>query len=366
MPALQATRPDLSGGMKQGSAGAGAGRVRHRMRTVLVVTEVALAFVLLTGAGLLLRSFARLQNVDTGFADQTIVDRANRKACFFKMVSPSYFRAISLKLIRGRSLTKQDTAGTPPVTVISDAMAKKYFGDEDPIGKRILIQEIAFGKPSLGEEIPWEVVGIVADEKVGSLSDKEGTPGVYVTIEQSPQLHLSLLIRSEIDPALLHQALRTTVKEINPDQTMPEMKTLEQIKTESLGANRLNTILLAIFGAVALLLAAIGIYGVMAYSVVQRTREIGIRAALGATASDILHLVLRHGMTTVVLGLLIGIAGIFALSRLLSTLIFGVGERDPVTIVSVALLLAGVALIACYLPAQRATKVNPIVALREE
>ena len=282
------------------------------------------------------------------------------------MVSPSFFHAFSLTVIRGRGLTNQDTMGSPPVTVISDAMRKKYFGDEDPIGKRILIQEIAFGKTGLGEEIPWEVVGIVADEKVGSLGDKDGTPGVYVTVEQSPQLYLSVVIRSEIDPALLHQPLRATVKKINPDQSLPEMKTLEQIKTESLGANRLNTILLGIFAAVALLLAAIGIYGVISYSVVQRTREMGIRSALGATARDILHLVLRNGMTTVVLGLLIGIAGIFALSRVLSTLIFEVGERDPVTISSVALLLAGVALVACYLPARRATKVNPIVALREE
>ena len=169
-----------------------------------------------------------------------------------------------------------------------------------------------------------------------------------------------------MDPALLHQPLRATVKKINPDQSLPEMKTLEQIKTESLGANRLNTILLGIFAAVALLLAAIGIYGVISYSVVQRTREMGIRSALGATARDILHLVLRNGMTTVVLGLLIGVTGIFALSRVLSTLIFEVGERDPVTISSVAFLLAGVALVACYLPARRATKVNPIVALREE
>jgi len=428
VPALQATRSDLTKGMKQAGGGASAGRVRHRMRTILVVTEVALAFVLLAGAGLLLRSFAQLQNVDLGFnatnvltaelpipqkrfpesaalnvylrqlhdgiaalpgvrevaftsalpmrgwgygmpfqlADKPMVDRANRQACFFKMVSPSYFSALGLRLLKGRTLTDRDTKGAPNVTVISETMRKKYFGNEDPIGKRILIQEIAFGNPALGPEIPWEVVGVVADEKVGSLSDKEGAPGVYVTTDQSPQLYLSLIVRTESDPALLHQPLRSAVRRINADQTLPEMKTLEQIKFESLGNNRLNTLLLGTFAGVALLLAAIGIYGVMSYSVQQRTREIGIRAALGASSADILRLVLRHGMTTVVLGLLIGVAGVFALARILSALLFGIGERDPLTLASVAATLAAIALLACYLPARRATKVNPIIALRDE
>lgn len=428
VPALQATRPDLITGMKQSGGGASAGRVRHRMRTTLVVTEVALAFVLLSGAGLLLRSFARLQNVDLGFdstnvltaelpipqkrftqpaalnaylrelhdsiaalpgvrevsftsavpmrgwgygmpfqiASKTIVDQANRPACFFKMVSPSYFRALGLKLIKGRALTERDTQGSPPVTVITESMRKKYFGGGDPIGERLLIQEIAFGKTGLGPEIPWEIVGVVADEKVGSLSDQEGSPGVYVTVDQSPQLYQSLVIRTASDPALLYQPIRHAVRKINPDQTLPEMKTLDQIKAESLGGNRLNTLLLGIFAAVALLLSAIGIYGVISYSVVQRTREMGIRTALGAPPGDILWLVLHHGMTTVVLGLLIGTAGIFALTHVLSSLLFGVGERDPLTLITVSVLLAAVAFLACYVPARRATKINPIVALREE
>jgi len=427
-PALQATRSDLTGAMKQGGGGASAGRVRHRTRTALVIAEVALTFVLLVGAGLLLRSFARMQNVDTGFdstnvltanfpipqqrfaepasfnaylrqvrgaisalpgvrdvaftsalpmqgsgygmgvqrTDQPMADVANRKFCFFKMVSPSYFRAIGLELVKGRALTERDTKGSPPVALINQTMREKYFAGEDPIGKRILVQEIAFGKTSLGPDVSWEVVGVVADEKIGSLAAKEGAPGLYVTTEQSPQLMQALVIRTASDPALLHQPVREAVTRINADQSLSEMKTLDQIKNESLGGSRLNTILLGVFAGVALLLAAIGIYGVISYSVVQRTREMGIRAALGADMGKILRLVLRNGMTTVMLGLLIGAVGAFALTRLISSLLFGISERDPATLAAVAILLAAAALIACYLPARRAAKVDPIVALRAE
>jgi putative ABC transport system permease protein len=428
IPAVQSTRPDLVTGMKQAGSGASASRSRHRIRTTLVITEVALAFVLLTGAGLLLRSFARLQDVDTGFtatnvltmhlplpqqrftnpesmlnylrevrrgietlpgvrevaftsalpmqgwgygmpfqrADQPVVDPANRKACFFKMISPSYFAAIGLRMLKGRALNEQDTKGAPPVCVISDTMRKKYFGNDDPVGKRLLVEEIAFNKTELGHEIPWEIVGVVADEKLGALNDKDGSPGMYVPLEQSPQLFLSILVRSDSEPALLHQPIRAAVKKINPDQSLPEMKSLAQIKTESLGSSRLNTLLLGVFATLALLLAAIGIYGVISYSVVQRTREMGIRAALGATSGDILQLVLGHGMSAVVVGLVIGTGAVFGLTRLITSLLFGVGEHDPATLVSVGLILAFVALVACYLPARRATKVNPVIALREE
>ena len=428
VPALQATRPDLTTGMKQAGGGATAGKGRHSVRSALVITEVALAFVLLTGAGLLLRSFTRLQNVDPGFdatnvltaglpvpekrfsdtasfnayfkqlterlaalpgvrdvaltsalpmrgwgygmpfqlADKPVVDHANRAACFFKMVSPSYFRALGMKLIRGRALTAQDVKGTPPVAVISEAMRRKYFGNEDPIGKRILIQEIVFGKPQLGPEIPWEVVGIVADEKVGSLDSKEESPGIYVTTEQCPQLYQALIVKTAGDPTLVYRTIRDAVHQVNPDQTVADLKTLEQIKTESMGSNRLRSMLLGVFASVALLLSAIGIYGVVSYSVVQRTREIGIRGALGASASDILRLVLRNGMTMVAIGLAVGAAGVFGLTRLLASLLFGVSERDPITIGAVAAMLATVALLACYFPARRATKVNPLVALRCE
>ncbi len=425
-PALQATRPDLASAMKQGSAGAGTGRARQGARTALVVTEVALAFVLLTGAGLLLRSFAQLQKVETGFdstyvvtaglpiaekqfpnaeaftaylrriregiaslpgvrevaltsalplrgwgygmpfhlADREVTDRASRPSCFFKIVTPSYFRALGIKVIKGRALDERDGKGTPPVAVINHAMAQKYFPNEDPLGKRVMIEEIMFGKTGLGPDIPWEIVGIIADEKVDRLDAREPSTGLYVTTEQSPQAGQSLIIQGAMDPALLRQSIRKAVLAVNKDQTLPDMKTLDQIKVESLGDNRLRTVLLGIFASVALLLSAIGIYGVVAYGVVQRTREIGIRAALGADPGAILRLILRGGMTNVLLGLLIGVAGVFALTSLISSLLFGVGDRDPVTLLSVGVVLAGVALIACYIPARRATKVNPIIALR--
>jgi len=428
-PALQTRRPDLTAEMKEGGSGAGVGRVQQRTRGALVVLEVALAFVLLVSAGLLLRTFAALQDVDTGSdpdkvltagfplsqqrfatpevfntyrrqvhdaiaalpgvrdvaftsslpmqgvsygmpfqrADRPIVDMAHRPGLFFKMVDPSYFRIIGLRLLKGRGLSDRDLNGTAPVAVINRAAQAKYFADEDPIGKRILIQKIEFGKTALGPEIPWEIVGVVADEKVGYLGDKEGSPGVYVTIGQDPQLAAQFLaIWTGPDPILLQQPIRSVVKRINPDQSLPEMKTLGQIKAESLGSSRLGVILLGIFASIALLLAAIGIYGVISYSVTQRTREIGVRAALGAHAGHIFRLVLRNGMKAVIVGTGLGAVVALVFTRVLSSFLFGVGERDPVTFVSIAGVLLLTALAACYLPARRATKVDPLVALRAE
>jgi putative ABC transport system permease protein len=185
-------------------------------------------------------------------------------------------------------------------------------------------------------------------------------------MEQSPVFNIQLVVRTATDPGILFQPLRDAVRGIDPDQALPEMKTLEQIKTESLGGSRLSSILLGTFAGIALLLATLGLYGVISYSVVQRTREIGIRAAVGATAADIVRLVVRHGMTLVVIGLVGGAAGVFALTRLMSAMLFGVGERDPVTIAAVAGILFVVALIACWLPARRAAKIDPLVALRVE
>ena len=427
-PALQAARPNLTNSLKQGGVGSSAG-AHSRVRSSLVVAEIALAFVLLSGAGLLIRSLGKLSDVDPGFdstnvltfnlpvseqrfanattlnsylhqldarlqalpgvtgvaltsalpmngwgygmpfqiADQKTVDRSNRQACFFKMVSASYFKTLGMHLRQGRLLAAPDLHGTPPVTVINETMAKKHFPGVNPVGKRILVQEIVPGKTQLGEEIPWEVVGVVADEKVGGLDDtSDRNPGMYVTNEQSPVYYQSVLIKSAIDPALLREAVKKAVHEISRDQAMPEMKTLDTIKAESLGDNRFRAMLLGTFAGVSLLLSAIGIYGVISYSVTQRTREIGIRAALGASRGDVLRLVLRHAMGLAILGLVIGIAGSFGLTQLLGSLLYGVGGRDPVTLSVVALVLGLVALVACFLPAQRATRVDPIITLRSE
>ena len=426
-PALHAASPDLAGAMKEGGRGSTASGSRRRLRSILVVAETALAFVLLTGAGLLLRSFEQLQNVNAGFdatnvltmglpfsanrfadgdqaasymrriiaavetipgvreaavastlplggwgngmpfqiAGKPIKDRANREACFFKMVSESYFHALDIKLIKGRGLTDRDGKGAPPVAVINETMAKRYFKGEDPIGQRILVQEILFGKPGLGPEIPWQVAGVIADEKISGLDDNRSA-GMYVHYARNPSSFISLLVKGSVNPETMQQAIRRQVAQIDPDQALENIRTLERIKSESVGPNRLRTTLLGVFASIALLLAAIGIYGVISYSVAQRTHELGVRSALGASRFDILRMVIGNGMLLAVLGLGIGLAGALALTRLLKSLLFGVSASDPATITAVAFVLAGVALCACYVPARRATKVDPLVALRYE
>jgi putative ABC transport system permease protein len=426
VPAIQAARPDLAGTIKEGGRGSTSGG-RRRMRSALVVVEVALAFVLLTGAGLLLRSFRNLMTVDPGFdaanvltadvpidekrfpdpaqlnqylreiaanveavpgvreaaltsalplqgwgygmpyqiAGRPVKDRANRDACFFKMVSPSYFHTLGIRLRKGRGLAEHDVKGSPPVAVINETMAKKEFAKQEPIGQRILVQEIVPGKAELGPEIPWEIVGVIADEKIDGLNDQR-SGGMYVSNEQSPAFGMSLVVRTAMDPASLGPSLRKAVEQVDKNQPLSEVKTLEQIKSENTAGDRLQTTLLGTFGGVALLLAAIGIYGVISYAVAQRTHEIGIRSALGADASSLLRLILRGGMILAAAGLAIGAGGALALTKLLGDLLFGVGARDPGTLAAVAVCLAGVALLACYLPARRAARVDPMVALRYE
>jgi len=426
-PAIKATRPDQATVIKQGGHGASASRARQRLRGSVVVAEVALAFMLLTGAGLLIRSFFKMQAVDTGFdstnvitaylpisgkrfhsADEfriylrriadrlreipgvrdvaltsalplqgwgygmpfqivgtTAVDPANRPACFFKMVSSSYFQTLGIRLTRGRLLDEHDVNGALPAAVINETMAKKYFPNENPLGRRILVEEIAFAKTALGPEIPWEIVGVIADEKVGGLgSSNDYSPGMYVTHDQSPQTGQALVLRGTMAPDSIQRLIPKAIHEVDPDQVVEDLKTLEQIKSESVGADRFRALLLSIFAGVALALSAIGLYGVISYSVVQRTREIGIRAALGANATNILGLILRSGMSLTGIGLVLGIAGAFGLTRFLSSMLFGIGSNDPVTLSAVALALAFIALLACLIPARRAMKVSPIVALR--
>ncbi|HEY4988754.1 MAG TPA: ABC transporter permease [Opitutaceae bacterium] len=427
VPALKATRPDLTNPIKQGGGGASAGHSSKRFRGTLVVSEVALAFMLLAGAGLLIRSFFRMQTVDTGFDSTNVVtaelpisdrrfhsatefklylqqitdavaatpgvrdvavtsalplegwgygmpfqivgakalDVANRPDCFFKMVGASYFRTLGIRLNKGRFLGDHDMKGAPPVAVINETMAKKYFANDNPVGKRILVEEIAFAQTKLGPEIPWEVVGVVADEKIGGLgSNNDNNPGMYVTVDQSPQTYQALVVRGQTNATLLQRSIRDAIRRVNKDQVVDNMKTLEQIKVDSVAGDRFRSILMGIFASVALVLAAIGLYGVISYSVVQRTREIGIRAALGASPGNIRRLVLRGALTLTAVGLLVGLAGALGLSRFLSSMLFDTGTYDPATFVGVASVLALVALLACLIPARKAMKVNPIVALR--
>jgi putative ABC transport system permease protein len=424
-PAFQAAHTEHGQALKEASRGMTSGAAKQRLRSVLVVAEVALAFVLLSGAMLLIRSFYHLQQVDPGFETTNViamdlpmdekeypdaarvtsylgqvmerigavpgvrdvasttalplqgwgwgmpfliegqqVDRAKRPGCYFKMVSPSYFRALGMKVRQGRALAETDTAGSVPAIVINESLAKRYFKATQPVGKRIFIQQIITGKHELGPEVPWQVVGVVADEKVSGLDDS--SPGVYVSYKQSPTPGNSLVVRGAMDPNLLVKSIQQAVRSVNKNQALDNIKTLEQIKSESLGPNRLRTALLGVFAGVALLLAAIGIYGVISGSVAQRTHEMGLRAALGASVTDQLRLVLGSGMAMTGIGLAIGVGGSLAVTQLLAGLLFGVTARDPLTLVLVTGILGAVALAACYVPAWRATRVDPMVALRYE
>ncbi|HYM10035.1 MAG TPA: FtsX-like permease family protein, partial [Bryobacterales bacterium] len=264
-----------------------------------------------------------------------------------------------------RGLAESDAKGSLPVTVINETMRKRYFPNEDPLGKRILIQEIVTGKHEVGREIPWEVVGVVADEKVEGLDDNS-SPGVYVSYRQSPIVGMDLLVRSAGDPRAMLKEIQHAVWKVNKDQALPDVKMLEEIKTQATASDRLRAVLLGVFAALALVLAAIGIYGVISYSVAQRTHELGIRAALGASTSDLLRLVIGHGMSLAALGLVLGACGALACGRILASLLFNTSPADLPTLLGAALTLALVALAACYLPARRAAKVDPMVALRYE
>jgi len=425
-PALSATKPDLSSAMKEGGRGSSGEGGRRHLRSALVVVEVALAFILLAGGGLLVRSFFEMMNVALGFdptnvltlrlpvantrfatpaeiaahtreivarieavpgvrgaaatdslplegfnngmpfliAGRDVVDRANRQSCGFKMVQASYFQVLGIRVIKGRGLTERDVKGTQPVAVINQTMVNRFFKDQEPIGQRLLIQDIIPGSPALGPEISWEIVGVIADERTASL---EGTTreGVYVPIEQSPTTFANVVVRGAIEPQALGRAITQAVHEVDRNQVVSDIRTLEQIKDQSAASNRLRTTLLAVFASLALLLSAIGIYGVISYTVAQRTHEIGVRAALGASGAALLRMVLTSGMGLTLLGLAIGFGGALALTRLLGSLLFGVSARDPLTLAASAVVLVFVAFLACYIPARRAAKLDPLVALRE-
>ena len=426
-PALQATKPDLAAAMKEEGRGSSGGAGRRRLRDSLIVAEIALAFMLLVVSGLMMRSFLGLLNIDAGFdsnnlltmrlpvtieqfpepeqmnrylrevrtaveavpgvretayscaapmqgtcygmpmqvASKPRVDVANRDGGFYKVVSPSYFSALGIKPIKGRLLADTDTSNSPPVLVMNERLANRYFPKEEPIGQRILIQKIVPGKTELGDDIAWEVVGVIGDEKIGGPEDVQSA-GVYVSNEQTPVYGMVLNIRASVNPLILQQPITAAIRSVNKDQAISDIRSVDQIRDQSMGGRRLVSVLLGTFATVALVLAGLGIYGVISYNVAQRTREMGIRAALGATERSLLRLILDRGVRLTLVGLAIGTGGAIALTRLMATLLFGVGARDPLTMVSVGVILAGVAIIASYVPARRATRVDPVVALRYE
>ena len=422
VPALQSSKPNLNETMKDAGRGSTEGGRRQRIRSTLVVLEVATALVLLVGAGLMIKSFWQLQKVDPGFnpdnaltvqvsLPKTKYPEESQQVAFFQQliervatlpgvqsagaghvvplsgndfvlafeidgrpplqpgvtqstnyysVSADYFKAMGIPLRRGRVFTERDIKDSPRVAVINETMAKKIFPDEDPIGKRITFDNRQKGNPEW-----FEIVGIVGDVKQYGL-DQTTTMQTYEPYIQQTFPYMTLVVRTTGDPTNLNAAIRSEVLKLDKEQPTTNFKTLNEFFSISIAQQRFSVVLLGVFAVVALVLSAVGIYGVLSYAVTQRTHEIGIRVALGAGRRDVLRLVVGQGMLLTVIGVAGGLGAAFALTRLMASLLFGVTATDAVTFASVASLLLAVALLACYIPARRATKVDPLVALRYE
>jgi predicted permease len=416
VPALQASKLDVISALKEGGR-TGEGHRRTSARSLLLIGEVALSLMLLVGAGLLIKSFVRLQEVRPGFNAHNVlvanlalpypkyqykqfeeffrqlkerleaapgvqaaggsinlplnasgyaigrgfipegrpltVDE-NRDA-MFSSITGDYFRAFQIPLLAGRTFELRDNADAPKVVIINETIAKRHFGSAtEAIGKRLSLWR--------DEKFMREIVGVVGDTKTGSLTG-EGGAQIYVPNAQAEFNLMGLVIRTAGDPAAFATTLRHEVQALDKDQPIYNVRTMDDIVANSLGTRRVSMQLFTVFACAALLLAALGIYGVMAYSVAQRTHEIGIRMALGAQKSDVLGLVIRQGMTLTVIGVVVGLAGAFALTRVIGNLLYGVTATDPSTFLWIPILLGGVSFSACYLPARRAARLDPIKAL---
>jgi predicted permease len=297
--------------------------------------------------------------------DRPTVDRADRGRGFFKIVTPSYFVSLGLTLRRGRFLDERDRQGSVPVVVVNERLASRYFGGDDPIGRHILNPAVIPGKMERGPDISWEIVGVVGNEKIGALNE-EATDVVYASYEQSPTYFASLVVRAAAAPEGLEKAIRRALFDLNKNQAVLDVRTLIQIRTASLASSRVQAWLMGSFSTVALVLAAVGMYGVLAYSVALRRREIGIRAALGASSSRLLRAILGRGLLVTLIGLTIGIVGALALAPLLGAVLYNVQTRDPYLMGVAATILILVALLASAIPARRAAGIDPAVVLRAD
>jgi putative ABC transport system permease protein len=293
--------------------------------------------------------------------DQPPVNPAEIPRANVKAISPNYFRAMSIPLLKGRFFTEMDHDKSPPVIVINESLARKYWADQDAVGKRVTM-------PSLGR-VSREIVGVVADVKHSSLDTESGAE-IYVPYLQRPWSFMNLVVHTSSDPTNMIGAVRGEILSVDRNQSVYDVKTMEQVVSDSVSQPRLYTILLAVFASVALVLAAVGIYGVMNYSVTQRTHEIGIRLALGAQRGEIMRMVVGQGMILALIGVTVGLVAAFVLTfvltQFLAGLLFAVGARDIATFIGIPLLLSIVALLSSYIPARRATRVDPMVALRHE
>jgi predicted permease len=422
-PAPQMLRVDVNGALKEAVSKIGAGSSRGRLRSALVVVEVALALALTVGAGLLLRSFANLRGVDRGFETRNLLSfeisprsknydtaakmndlyarvlerfrslpgveatavtnklpldrwfnlpyRLAGQSDFtgsveYRVVSPDYFRVMKMAVRQGRPFDEKDKAGAEPVIIVNEVFARRNFPGLAPLD-----QQLCVACEKYGDSAQRRVVGVVNETKQRSL-DESPPATVFIPLDQVSEglkgilRQPSFVLRTTADPLLLSTAVRSEMRQLDPGLPVRNLRSMDELVTRSIAPRRFNLSLLSLFSGLGLLLAAVGIYGVMAYSVSQRTHEIGLRMALGARVPDVLKLVLKQGMVLTLAGVGLGLIASFALTRLMKSMLFGVSATDPLTLAGVALLLTCVALLACYLPARRATKVDPLVALRYE
>jgi predicted permease len=421
-PALQASRANLQDGLKEGGRNAGGGAARNRVRALLVAVEVALSLVLLVGAGLLGKSFLLLSEVRPGFEPEHVLstDLALAKAKYpkpeqgfaeivrrvasvpgveaaavisplplsgdsdsgtfliagrptvrpedkpysnYRAISPDYFRALKIPLSRGRPFDARDHQDSPPVIIVNETFARRYFAGTEALGQHVSIE----GEQGDNDAPPSrEIIGVVGDVRHESLDTESGAE-YYVPYTQAPAASMSLVVRSSTaDLGGLATSVRQVIKQFDKDQYVATIQPMTKLVVDSVARRRFNALLTGVFAVVALLLASVGIFGVLNYTVAQRTQEIGLRVALGAQTSDVLRLVLGQGVRLILLGVAIGLAASFGLTRVLAGMLFGVTPTDPTTFIGVSFLLVSVALLACYIPARRATKVDPLVALRYE
>jgi len=417
-PVLHSMKTDLNSALRGGSHQSSRGIRGLRLQRLIVTAEIAMSLVLLIAGGLLLKSFMKLSHADAGYRASDVVttrvtlprDRyqkyTERTAFFeralssvgdlpgvelagassfvpltgkdfdnsfsiegrpvvpgkqtyalFRVVDANYFQIMEIPLLRGRGFTDHDRADTPPVVIISESMARIYWANEDALGKRLKID--------IGENpVLREVVGILRD--VHYTVTEEAEPTMYAPYRQLPNLSMVIVAKTKAAPETMLSAIGEAVRKVDPDQPVQRVRTMDQIRAESVVPWRFSMLLIGSFALLALVLASVGIYGVMSYAVTERTQEIGIRMALGAQTADVLKLVVRNGLGLALVGVAFGLAGAFALTRLMTSLLFGVAPTDATTFAAVSLGLIAVVLLACFIPARRATKVDPLVALRYE
>ena len=425
-PAWQASRLELNETLKEGSR-ALSGSGRQKLRRTLVVLEFSLALTLLAGAGLAIHSFWNLARVDPGFrvdhlitfylpvparkfaepqqniqfyqqllekvkslpgitqaeagegmplqgtnfgmpfyiAGKPFSDPSARPGAGFSMVTPGYVQTFGMQMAKGRSFTEQDMAGSLPVAMVNQTFADRYLKGVDPLTQRVVVEQLIPGVTKLGPPIEWQIVGVYRNVRNGGIRS-DGFPEIDVPFSQSPWPDASMAVRTSGDPALMVKSIAAAVHSIDPDLALAQVKTMDQIVSESLIGDRFISVLYGAFAVVALLLAAIGTYGVMAFMVAQRTHEIGLRIALGATREQVLGLVLKEGVVLALIGLALGLVGACLVGHAMKSTLYGVGTVDFAAFSVVSITLLASALLACYFPAQRATKVDPMVALRYE